>query len=139
MTDPKPVLPGRLSSMDAYRGLVLALMMGEALHFCAVSAAKPASAVWSFLCFHQSHVPWIGGSMHLLDRTFPTEFCGICLMDPVQPALNVSPEDQFFCGSGQGSDHSHQAEASRKGAEMKVQACEKSKCSTKQHSGPGEQ
>ena len=32
------------------------------------------------------NAPWIGGSMHLLDRTFPTDSCGICLMDPVQPA-----------------------------------------------------
>jgi len=30
--------------------------------------------------------PWIGGSMHLLDRTFPTDSCGICMMAPVQPA-----------------------------------------------------
>ncbi len=30
--------------------------------------------------------PGIGGSMHLLDRTFPTDSCGICLMLPDQPA-----------------------------------------------------
>ena len=30
--------------------------------------------------------PAIGGSMHLLDRTFPTNYCGICIMDPVQPS-----------------------------------------------------
>jgi heterodisulfide reductase subunit A2 len=30
--------------------------------------------------------PWIGGSLHLLDRTFPTDSCGLCLMAPVQPA-----------------------------------------------------
>ena len=41
MTDTKPTLPNRLASIDAYRGLVLALMMGEALHFCLVSAARP--------------------------------------------------------------------------------------------------
>lgn len=35
-------LPGRLASLDAYRGLVLALMMGEALHLCGVAAAFPA-------------------------------------------------------------------------------------------------
>ena len=79
MTDPKPALPGRLSSMDAYRGLVLALMMGEALHFCAVSAAKPANAVWSFLCFHQSHVPWIGGSLHDLIQPGFSFLVGVAL------------------------------------------------------------
>ncbi len=30
--------------------------------------------------------PGIGGSMHLLDRTFPTDSCGICIMLPDQPA-----------------------------------------------------
>ena len=30
--------------------------------------------------------PAIGGSMHLLDHTFPTDSCGLCLMGPVQPA-----------------------------------------------------
>ena len=31
--------------------------------------------------------PSIGGSMHLLDHTFPTNSCGICLMLPQQPAF----------------------------------------------------
>ncbi len=30
--------------------------------------------------------PGIGGSFHLLDRTFPTNYCGICIMLPEQPA-----------------------------------------------------
>jgi heterodisulfide reductase subunit A len=31
--------------------------------------------------------PAIGGSMHLLDHTFPTNSCGLCLMLPQQPSL----------------------------------------------------
>ncbi len=54
----------RLASLDAYRGLVLALMMGEALRFCGVAAALPASALWGFLCHHQDHVAWASGSLH---------------------------------------------------------------------------
>jgi predicted acyltransferase len=54
----------RLASLDAYRGLVLALMMGEALRLCGIAAAFPASAVWAFLCHHQDHVEWVGGSLH---------------------------------------------------------------------------
>ena len=54
----------RLASLDVYRGLVLALMMGEALRLCAVAAARPASAFWAFLCHHQDHVAWLGGSLH---------------------------------------------------------------------------
>ena len=26
--------------------------------------------------------PWIGGSMHLLDYTFPTDSCGLCFLEP---------------------------------------------------------
>ena len=59
-----PPVPVRVAGLDAYRGLVLALMMGEALHFCGVSAAIPASALWAFLCHHQDHVAWIGCSLH---------------------------------------------------------------------------
>jgi predicted acyltransferase len=54
----------RLASLDAYRGLVLALMMGEALRLCGIAAAFPASVVWAFLCHHQEHVAWVGGSLH---------------------------------------------------------------------------
>jgi len=54
----------RLASLDAYRGFVLALMMGEALHFCGVAASLEASALWAFLCHHQDHVAWVGGSLH---------------------------------------------------------------------------
>ena len=39
--------------------------------------------------------PTIGGSMHLLDHTFPTNSCGICLMLPQQPALCPTFECQL--------------------------------------------
>jgi predicted acyltransferase len=66
-------------SVDAYRGLVLALMMGEALHFCAVAAARPANALWSVLCFHQSHVEWVGGSLHDLIQPGFSFLVGVAL------------------------------------------------------------
>jgi heterodisulfide reductase subunit A2 len=28
--------------------------------------------------------PWIGGSFHLLDHTFPTDSCGLCFLEPAQ-------------------------------------------------------
>ena len=40
--------------------------------------------------------PTIGGSMHLLDHTFPTNSCGLCLMLPRQPA---------FCPTFECQDH----------------------------------
>ena len=59
-----PVVPGRLTSIDAYRGLVMFLLMAEALRSCEVAAARPGSALWSFSCHHQTHVPWVGSSLH---------------------------------------------------------------------------
>jgi len=38
--------------------------------------------------------PAIGGSMHLLDHTFPTNSCGLCLMLPRQPAFCPTLECQ---------------------------------------------
>jgi heparan-alpha-glucosaminide N-acetyltransferase len=58
------VLPGRLVSVDAYRGFVMLLLLGEVLRFCAVASAVPDSGLWAFLCHHQSHVPWVGASLH---------------------------------------------------------------------------
>lgn len=64
-TLPPASLPtSRLTSIDAYRGFVMLLLMAEALRSCDVAAALPGSAFWAFLCHHQSHVPWVGGSLH---------------------------------------------------------------------------
>ena len=56
--------PARLSSLDAYRGLVMFLMMAEVLALSRVARAMPDSALWRFLAHHQSHVEWIGCSLH---------------------------------------------------------------------------
>ena len=58
-----PTVPQRLVSMDAYRGLVMLLIFGEVLRFCDVARAVP-NGFWKFLCHHQSHVAWIGCSLH---------------------------------------------------------------------------
>src|SRR5215475_5376220 len=54
----------RLVSLDAYRGFVMLLMMAEVLRLSRVSRALPESGFWGFLCHHQSHVQWIGCSLH---------------------------------------------------------------------------
>ena len=62
---PQPkTAPGRLTSLDAYRGFVMFLMMAEVLRCCRVAAALPQSGFWRFLCHHQTHVEWIGCSLH---------------------------------------------------------------------------
>jgi len=60
----KANIPERLSSIDAYRGLVMFLMMAEALSLGKVAQARPGSGLWRFLAYHQSHVEWIGCSLH---------------------------------------------------------------------------
>ena len=56
--------PPRNMAVDAYRGLVMLLMMGEVMNFHAVFRAHPDSLFWRVLAFNQTHVPWAGMSLH---------------------------------------------------------------------------
>ena len=53
--DPVATAPTRFASVDAYRGLVMFLMMAEVLRLGRVSHALPDSKFWAFLANHQSH------------------------------------------------------------------------------------
>ncbi len=54
----------RLTSLDAYRGFVMFLMMAEVLRLAEVAARVPGSWLWGVLAYHQTHVPWAGCSLH---------------------------------------------------------------------------
>jgi predicted acyltransferase len=69
----------RLASLDAYRGFVMFLMMAEALRLCRVAAAVPESGFWNFLCHHQTHVEWIGCSLHDLIQPSFSFLVGVAL------------------------------------------------------------
>ena len=69
----------RLVSLDAYRGLVMFLMMAEVLALSLVAGAKPDSALWRFLAHHQSHVDWIGCSLHDLIQPSFSFLVGVAL------------------------------------------------------------
>lgn len=56
--------PKRNLAVDAYRGLVMLLMMGEVMQWAAVSHAYPHSTFWRILAFNQTHVEWAGMSLH---------------------------------------------------------------------------
>jgi predicted acyltransferase len=76
---PRLPLVNRLSSLDAYRGFVMLLMMAEVLRLSRVSQAIPESGFWGFLAWHQSHVPWIGCSLHDLIQPSFSFLVGVAL------------------------------------------------------------
>ncbi len=54
----------RLASIDAYRGIVMFLMMAEVLELDKLAKAFPESSFCAWLRFHTTHVAWVGCSLH---------------------------------------------------------------------------
>ena len=71
--------PQRVSSVDAYRGFVMLLMMAEVLRFSKVAEAFPDSNFWAFVGFQQSHVSWVGCSLHDLIQPSFSFLVGVAL------------------------------------------------------------
>ncbi|HWH70622.1 MAG TPA: hypothetical protein VNT26_14635, partial [Candidatus Sulfotelmatobacter sp.] len=69
----------RLTSVDAYRGLVMFLMMAEVLNLAGVAAARPDNVLWRFFAYHQSHVEWIGCALHDLIQPSFSFLVGVAL------------------------------------------------------------
>jgi heparan-alpha-glucosaminide N-acetyltransferase len=75
-----PVSPiQRNIAVDAYRGLVMLLMMAEVLHLAQVARAYPGNWFWGFLGFNQSHVEWAGCSVHDLIQPSFSFLVGVAL------------------------------------------------------------
>src|ERR1043166_2939409 len=51
-------------SLDAFRGMVMLLMLDERMHLPEVARAFPNSAIWSVIAYNTEHVPWQGCSLH---------------------------------------------------------------------------
>jgi len=73
-----PLLPRNIA-IDAYRGLVMVLMMAEVLQLARVARAFPDSGLLAFLAYHQSHVPWVGCSLHDLIQPSFSFLVGVAL------------------------------------------------------------
>src|ERR1700722_16233223 len=56
----------RLVSLDAFRGLVMVLMLAEVMHLPEVARAFPHSLFWQKIGFNSQHVEWQGCSLHVL-------------------------------------------------------------------------
>src|SRR5213594_4437499 len=54
----------RLLSLDAFRGLVMTLMLAERMRLPEVARSFPHSALWGLIAFNTEHVDWQGCSLH---------------------------------------------------------------------------
>ena len=70
---------GRLGSLDAYRGIAMFLMVAEALELRHVAKHFPANRIWQWFSFHQSHVDWVGCSLHDMIQPSFTFMVGVAL------------------------------------------------------------
>jgi heparan-alpha-glucosaminide N-acetyltransferase len=59
-----PATLARVTSIDAFRGLVMFLMLAEVMRLWTLHNAFPASRFWSIIAFNTTHVPWQGCSLH---------------------------------------------------------------------------
>jgi heparan-alpha-glucosaminide N-acetyltransferase len=59
-----PATVTRITSIDAFRGFVMFLMLGEVMRLWTLHTAFPASRFWAIVAFNTTHVPWQGCSLH---------------------------------------------------------------------------
>ncbi len=63
-TQRSPAAITRLVSLDAFRGLVMTLMLAERMRLPQVARAFPHSTIWALIAFNTEHVEWQGCSLH---------------------------------------------------------------------------
>ena len=95
---PQQAAPGvaaqtRVTSIDAFRGLVMFLMLAEAMRLWTLHDAYPSSRFWSFVAFNTTHVPWQGCSLHDLIQPAFSFLAGASL--PFSIASRRAKGDRF--------------------------------------------
>jgi heparan-alpha-glucosaminide N-acetyltransferase len=86
-------IPPRNVAVDAYRGLVMLLMMGEVMQWAKVAAAYPQSTFWHILGYNQTHVEWSGMGLHDTIQPGFTFLVGVAL--PYSIASRVKQGQSF--------------------------------------------
>jgi heparan-alpha-glucosaminide N-acetyltransferase len=79
--------PPRNIAVDAYRGLVMLLMMGEVMNFARVAHAFPNSYFWRILAYNQTHVQWAGLGLHDMIQPSFTFLVGVALPYSIQSRI----------------------------------------------------
>ncbi|MDB6070567.1 MAG: hypothetical protein JWL81_1738 [Verrucomicrobiales bacterium] len=74
-----PAGPGRLLSLDAYRGFAMFLMAAELLRLPETAEHFPGSQVWQVLGRHWEHVEWTGCTLHDLIQPSFSFMVGVAL------------------------------------------------------------
>jgi heparan-alpha-glucosaminide N-acetyltransferase len=59
-----PATIARITSIDAFRGFVMFLMLAEIMRLWTLHTAFPASRFWAIVAYNTTHVPWQGCSVH---------------------------------------------------------------------------
>jgi len=85
--------PPRNVAVDAYRGLVMLLMMGEVMSFAKVAQAFPGSLFWRILSYNQTHVEWAGLGLHDMIQPSFTFLVGVAM--PYSIASRVRKGESF--------------------------------------------
>lgn len=93
MVTPTQPAPVRLTAADAYRGLVMLLMMAEVLQLHRVAEQLPQSKFWHWLAQLQTHVEWVGCSLHDLIQPSFSFLVGVVL--PYSLASRLAKGGQF--------------------------------------------
>jgi heparan-alpha-glucosaminide N-acetyltransferase len=74
-----PTTAVRNTAVDAYRGFVMLLMMGEVLRLSRLARAFPDNWLIGILAYNQSHVEWAGCSLHDLIQPSFSFLVGVAL------------------------------------------------------------
>ncbi|MFN8430643.1 MAG: DUF5009 domain-containing protein [Spirosomataceae bacterium] len=83
----------RNAVVDIYRGFVMFLMMAEVWEFWKLSQKVPESGFWKFLAFNQSHVEWVGCSLHDMIQPSFSFLVGVAL--PFSVASRIKKGEDF--------------------------------------------